>query len=498
MALLIDQLSYMASTYGEKQAYVDLRTGNSLSFLEWEAESNRLARQLVVSGVAPGDRVALYLETTQVFAWIIAYAAIHKAAAVAVPTNTRLSTRELATVLGHAEPTATLTSTTLRASLEAARSESIPSLRIILEATEGSWPEAAGESDASFRVPVGDDDLADIMYTSGTTGIPKGIAVRHCGLHIIANGTPEWSSKAWLHSSPLFTFAGLSFIYNPMKMGMTTLYQSKFDAGNWLDTVEERRPTMAFLVPATAQLLMSHQRIADADLSSLQLVSIGSAPLPAGLHRRLAELLPEASVTNNYSMTESGTSFTYLPKEEVERRPGSVGIPMGTKIRIADEDGAEVTAGQIGEILIGVGDSQREYFKDPAASAATWQNGWLHSGDLGRLDEDGYLYIVGRAKEVIIRGGNNVYATDVETVLYEHPDIAEAAVAAVAHEVLGEDVGAWVVLRAGATPDSESIIAFCGERLADYKVPRVITFLDELPRNPTGKVLKRELPALPT
>ena len=168
---------------------------------------------------------------------------------------------------------------------------------------------------------------------------------------------------------------------------------------------------------------------------------------------------------------------------------------MGTKIRIADEDGAEVKAGQIGEILIGVGDSQREYFKDPAASAATWKNGWLHSGDLGRLDEDGYLYIVGRAKEVIIRGGNNVYATDVETVLYEHEDVAEAAVAAVAHEVLGEDIGAWVVLRAGVTPDSESIITFCSERLADYKVPRVITFLDELPRNPTGKVLKRELPA---
>ena len=495
MALLIDQLSYMATTYPDQPAYVDLSSGDSLSFSEWEAESNRLARKLVSSGVSPGSRVALYLETTQVFAWIIAYAAIHKAAAVAVPTNTRLSTRELATVLGHAEPIAALTSSTLRASLEAARSESIPSLQITFEALGNSWPDATAESDSTFRVPVSEDDLADIMYTSGTTGIPKGIAVRHCGLHIIANGTPEWTSKAWLHSSPLFTFAGLSFIYNPMKMGMSTLYQSKFDAGIWLETVEERRPTMAFLVPATAQLLMSDPGISVADLSSLQLVSIGSAPLPAGLHRRLAELLPEAAVTNNYSMTESGTSFTYLPKEEVERRAGSVGIPMGTKIRIADEHGIEVEAGQIGEILIGVGDSQREYFKDPAASAATWKNGWLHSGDLGRLDEDGYLYIVGRAKEVIIRGGNNVYATDVETVLYEHEDVAEAAVAAVAHEVLGEDIGAWVVLRAGATPDASSIIAFCSERLADYKVPRVITFLDELPRNPTGKVLKRELPA---
>ncbi len=151
-------------------------------------------------------------------------------------------------------------------------------------------------------------------------------------------------------------------------------------------------------------------------------------------------------------------------------------------------------AGEIGEVLIKVGDKPREYYRDPEASARTWTGGWLRTGDLGYLDDDGYLYISGRAKDVIIRGGNNIHSADVEAVLYEHPGVLEAAVAAVPHEVLGEDVGAWVVSRPGVELVAEDVIAFCAERLADYKVPRVVTILDELPRNPTGKVLKRELP----
>jgi acyl-CoA synthetase (AMP-forming)/AMP-acid ligase II len=332
------------------------------------------------------------------------------------------------------------------------------------------------------------------MYTSGTTGLPKGIAVRHRNLPIIPNNEPEWSDAAWLHGSPLFTFAGISFVYNPMKMGMRALYLSRFDAGTWLATVEEHRPSMAFIVPAMAQLIVTHDRFEDADLASLTMVAIGSAPLAPTLHRRLAERLPDAVVSNNYSMTEAGTAFTFLPKEELERRAGSVGIPMGTEIRIADADGTPLPAGETGEVQIHVGPHRREYYRDPDASAATWSGEWLRTGDLGRLDEDGYLYISGRAKDVIIRGGNNVHAADVEAVLYEHPAVLEAAVAAVPHEVLGEDVGAWVVLRPGAEATAADLTDFCAERLADYKVPRVVTFLDELPRNPTGKVLKRDLP----
>ena len=493
MALQVDQLRHMADRHPDRVAYVDLATGDELTFSAWEGAANRLARGLAAAGVTPGDRVALFLESAHPLRWIVSYSAIHKAGAVAVPANTRLSPREVAAILGHAEPRVAITSSTLRPTLDEARG-SVPTLERIIEADTDAWDSVLDADDSTFQVPVTDDDLADIMYTSGTTGLPKGIAVRHRSLHIIPNGEPEWSDAAWLHGSPLFTFAGISFIYNPMKMGMRALYLPRFDAATWLALVEAHRPSMAFIVPAMAQLLVTEDRFEAADLSSLSMLSIGSAPLAPTLHKRLADRLPDALVTNNYSMTEAGTAFTYLPREELDRRAGSVGIPMGTEIRIADSRGDALPAGEVGEVRIKVGENRREYYRDADASAETWAGDWLRTGDLGYLDADGYLYISGRAKDVIIRGGHNVHAADVEAVLYEHPSVLEAAVAAVPHEVLGEDIGAWIVVRPTASLTADELTTLCRERLADYKVPRVITFLDELPRNPTGKVLKRNLP----
>lgn len=492
MTLQVDQLRWSAGANPDEVAYVDLLGGEEITFRQWDAEANRLARGLASAGVRPGDRVALYLESSHLLRWITAYSGIHRAGGVAVPTNTRMSARELLAVLGHAEPRLVVTSSTLAHTLEEVRSE-LPSVETVIRADTDEWHMILGDDATEVTPPVGEDDLADIMYTSGTTGLPKGIAVRHRNLPIIPNGEPLWTGALWLQCSPLFTFAGISFVYNPMKMGMGALYLSRFDAGTWLDVVESRRPTMAFIVPAMAQLLATHDRFTEADLSSLTLLSIGSAPLAPTLHRRFADRLPDAVVSNNYSMTEAGTAFTYLPKEEIERRPGSVGIPSGTEVPIVADDGSPMPAGEIGEIQIHVGEHRREYYKDPDASSTTWAGEWLRSGDLGYLDVDGYLYITGRAKDVIIRGGNNVHAADVEAVLYEHSSIAEVAVAGVPHEVLGEDVGAWIVVRSGHNLTSVEVTAFCAERLSDYKVPRVVTFLDELPRNPTGKVLKRDL-----
>ena len=350
---------------------------------------------------------------------------------------------------------------------------------------------AAGDGDA-FPVAVDDGDLADIMYTSGTTGRAKGVAVRHRNTHIIPNGEPPWTGQAWIHCSPLSTFAGISFVYNPMKMGMRGLYLPRFDVPAWIEAVQRERPTCAFLVPAMVQLLVADERLAGADLSSITLLSIGSAPLPPNLHQAMAERLPGATVTNNYSMTEAGTAFTYLPPGELTRRPGSVGMPLPpTEIRIADGDGEPVPTGAVGEVLIKVGEHHREYYRDPQATAATWTGPWLRSGDLGRLDADGYLYIVGRAKDVVIRGGNNISATEVEHVLYEHEGVLEVAVIGIPHEVLGEDVAAFVVPRPGVRLDADELRRFCAERLADYKVPRALWFVAELPRNANGKVVKR-------
>jgi acyl-CoA synthetase (AMP-forming)/AMP-acid ligase II len=496
--LLVDQLRFMARRHGDEVAYRDLGSDGALTFGDWDRRSNALARGLAGRGVQPGDRVSIYLPSEECLRWIVAYAAVHKAGAVAVPTNTRLSTRELNVILGHAEVRALLTCAEL---LQAARDvrDALPSLEHVVTDNAGDgeveWHDALDPDDRDFQAPVELDDLADIMYTSGTTGLPKGVAVRHRNVAMIPNNEPPWTGAGWLHGAPLFTFAGISFIYNPMKMGMRGLYQSKFDAAEWLRIVERERPTMAFLVPAMAELLVAHPDFAIADLGSLQAVSVGSAPLAPKTLLALQERLANATVSNSYGMTEAGPAYIVMPNDEVTRRIGSVGKPIPPmEIKIVDEHDVECDVREVGELLTRLPGYQREYYKDADATASTWtSDGWLRSGDLGYLDEDGFLYLVGRKKDLIVRGGHNVYPTDIEAVILEHPAVQEAAVVGVPHDVLGEDIAAFVVPKAGATVEGDELKEFCAEHLADYKRPRRVTFVDSLPRNATGKVMKHLL-----
>ncbi|HUO48304.1 MAG TPA: AMP-binding protein [Acidimicrobiales bacterium] len=502
MALLTDHLRAMARAFPDHVAYrvVD---GGAMTFGEWEAESNRVARALRAMGVAKGERVALYLRAEEALRFMVAYSAIHKAGAVAVPTNTRLADAELTALLGHADVAAVLTDAEL-VPLAHQVATSLGGHRQVVEAPvheetgEPAWSWGALSEqmdDSETQEPLGDDDLADILYTSGTTGLPKGVAIRHRNVALIpGEPNPNLNGNSWMHSSPLFTFAGIGFIYNPMQLGLTGIYQPRFDAGRWLEVVEERRPQCVFLVPSMAQLLVAHPRFGQADLSSIELCAIGSAPLPPATLRAMQERMPEASVSNSYGMTEAGPAYCAMPKGESLKRIGSVGQPMAPlELRFVDEDGEDVPSGEVGEILLRMRGREREYYENPEATAEMWAGGWLHTGDLGRLDEDGYLYIVGRKKDVIIRGGNNVHAQDVETVLHDHPDVVEAAAVGVPHEVLGEDVAAVVVLSPGAAVTPDELREFCAGRLADYKVPRRIELADELPRNATGKVLKAQL-----
>lgn len=506
---LVDQIRRMVGLVPDERAFVDLDAGRALTFREWHSASNRLARGLAARGLSKGDRVALYLPTSDALAFVVAYAAIHKAGGVAVPTNTRLTSREVRHVLAHAEITGAVTSPVFAEQFGHAREE-LDSLKFSVVtgpagpeapgAGDVAWDDAFDEDDADFQVPLDAANLADIMYTSGTTGLPKGVAVTHNNVAMIPNSEPQWTGNGWIHSSPLFTFAGIGFIYNPMKMGMVSLYQAKFDAGRWIEYVERERPPFAFIVPAMAQLIADHERFAPvedggADLSSLQLVSVGSAPLPFEVLRRVQERIPNASVSNSYGMTEAGAAYCVMPPGESLKRKGSVGLPLPpAELRIVDEDGNMLSGEEEGELFIRTPGKQRAYYRDPEATAAAWEDdGWLHTGDLAKFDPDGYLYIVGRKKDVIIRGGHNIHAGDVEAVLYEHPAVLEAAVFGVPHPVLGEDVAAAVVLRPAARMQPVDLVNFCDDRLADYKVPRKLAFVTELPRNATGKVVKREL-----
>jgi acyl-CoA synthetase (AMP-forming)/AMP-acid ligase II len=502
--LQVDQLRFMAGRYPDDVAYRDLDAGRAATFRDWDDDSNSLARGLVGLGVQPGERVSIYLPSDEVLRWIVAYAAVHKAGAVAVPTNTRLSEPELAAILGHAEVATVLTDETLLGGVLAVR-DRVPTLRHVVAAGGTgpgvvAWSSVVSPERDDFQVPRDASDLADVMYTSGTTGLPKGIAVRHGTLAMIPNCEPAWTGRGWIHGAPMFTFAGISFIYNPMKMGLAGFYQPRFDAGRWLNYVERERPAFCMLVPAFAELIVAHPDFERSDLSSLEQVSVGSAPLAPKTQLALIERLPNASVGNSYGMTEAGPAFIVMPKEEIRNRIGSVGKPIvPMQIKVIDDDGAELPARGVGELLLRMPGKQREYYKDDEATASTWtEDGWLRSGDLAYLDEDGFLYICGRKKDMIIRGGNNIYATDVEAVLLEHPDVREAAVTGVPHPVLGEDVAAWVVRRPGSPVDADELASFVAERLADYKRPRQLWFVDELPRNATGKVMKHKLVAPPS
>jgi acyl-CoA synthetase (AMP-forming)/AMP-acid ligase II len=505
--VLIDEhLRLMAEEFPAQTAYSVVDVGG-LTFSEWDGSANALARSLVDAGVAAGDRVGIHLHPEHALRWLVAYTGVHRAGGVAVPMNPRLAPAEVAHMLAHAGTTAVVADGEL---VDQDRGVANEELALVIEvagdadrgATPGPrvvpWEDMVGSDSASsaMQVPRLDDDLADILYTSGTTGRPKGVAVRHSNGAMVGDIAPMWSGDGWLHASPMFTFAGIAFVYTPMKLGMRGIYQPRFDAERWMELVEAERPAAVFLVPAMAHLLLDHPGFEKVDLSSVHMCSIGSAPLAPFVLERLQERMPDAMVSNNYGMTEAGSAYCIMPKGEAVRRPGSVGqIAPPALAKIVDENDEEVPAGEVGEVRLQLPGRQREYFGDPEATAQTWKDGWVVTGDLGKLDDDGYLYIVGRSKDVIIRGGNNVHATDVEHVLVQHDAVAEVAVVGAPHPVLGEDVVAFVVLHDGAAVDGDALRAYALLQLADYKVPRQFHFIDELPRNATGKVVKPELRA---
>jgi acyl-CoA synthetase (AMP-forming)/AMP-acid ligase II len=494
VALIPDQLRWAAEHVPDEVGFAVVGVGE-LTQWQWHRDSSRLARGLISLGVQPGDRVALALLPADALTFVVSYAATHKAGGVAVPINTRMSPAEIRGVLGHCEPTVIVASTSLRHLVDGI----VEGARVLLTDADGDagvvWSSVFDDDDSDVQVERDEDDLAEILYTSGTTSAPKGVAIRHSNSAMILTSTPQWTGRCWLHASPLFTFAGLTFVYQPMRMGMSTLYLPKFSTGEWLRLINEAKPLACFLVPSMVELLLADPETPKADWSCLSSLSVGSAPIAPATLLKMASLVPDAFVTNSYSMTEAGTAYFMLPQGGVSSRPGAVGKPIPpAEVRILDDDGKPVGAEEVGHIQVKPAGRMREYYKAPEASREVFgADGWLRTGDLGKFDEDGYLYVVGRAKDVIIRGGLNVYAADVEAALFEHPAVQEAAVVGVPHEVLGEEVVGFVVLKPGTTAGADELTATCKERVANYAVPSRFHFVPELPRNATGKVLKRNL-----
>jgi acyl-CoA synthetase (AMP-forming)/AMP-acid ligase II len=484
MTLLQPQLlRELAAAFDDGVAWRDVTQGTDMTLGEWHRRSNRLARGLLERGVTKGDRVGLCIGNDEAHEWLVAYMGIHKAGAVAVPLLARLGGPELARVLGHAGVCLVLGGDlpeTVRAAGPA-----------VVSTAEPDWAGLFSADDSDPPVTLGAEDVADIRYTSGTTGEPRGVIVRHGGLSTVDRVPSAWLGLGFLSSSPFATTSGSLIVCGPLRGGLSGWFLPRFDPDAWIDVVERDRPVATFLVPAMVELIVGRPRFATADLSSLAVVNIGSAPIAAATLRHFGAVLGGAEVLCGYGMTEFG-AVTATPMGDRGRHLGSVGLPLpGVEVRIVGPDGGTLPSNRVGQVAIRGERAPRAYLGDADGTRRTWVDGWLLSGDLGRVDDDGHLWIIGRQKEIVIRGGHNVAPGEVEAALFEHPAVAEAAVAGIPHAVLGEDVAAWVVLRVHV--ETDDLRSFVSERLADYKVPRTITVVDALPRNESGKVLKSRL-----
>jgi long-chain acyl-CoA synthetase len=495
--LQTELLAHLADQFPEAVGWKGLSDGSELLIGSWNSRSNQLAHGLQARGLVPGQRVALAITERELMPWLISYMAVHKAGGVAVPLHTRLSGPELVRILEHAAPRMLLASDEVLAAHPGIASgiELVATTTPNVGASTLSWDDLFSTEAANPAHRVEPDDVADIMYTSGTTGEPKGVVVHHGGLSSTDRVPTTWLGLGFITSSPFSTTSGSLLVCGPARGGLSGWFLPTFDPARWMRAVAAARPVVAFLVPAMVQLLVAHPDFGEADLSSLAVVNIGSAPIASATLRKFGERIPAADLLCGYGMTEFG-AVSAVPMHDGGRHLGSVGRPLpGVRVRVVDPKGSERSVGETGEILIAGDRPARGYLDDAATASTTWVDGWLHSGDLGSLDADGFLWIVGRKKEMIIRGGHNIVPGEVEAAFLEHSDVDDVAVAGVFHEVLGEDVAAWIVVAAGSTTTTDDLRAFLLERLGDYKVPRRITVVDALPRNEAGKVVKARLVA---
>jgi long-chain acyl-CoA synthetase len=449
--------------------------------------SSEVAGLLHARGVRPGDRVAMMLPNVPHFVAI--YYGILRLGAVVVPMNPLLRRRETTHVLTDSGATAVL-------AWHDAPGE-IPDGAIVVR--PGEFEEMLAQ--ASPRPDVAatrDDDTAVVLYTSGTTGAPKGAELTHANLWqnaaLCAEMTDLGPASSTLAALPLFHAFGQTCALNATLMaGGRVSLMERFDGGRALEQIERERITALLGVPTMFAAMARHPDVLRRDLSSLTVCTSGGAALPVELLHEV-EARFGCAVLEGYGSSEmSPTATTNTPDRP--RKAGSVGRPLrGVEVRVAGDDGRTLATGEVGEILVRGQNVMKGYWGRPEATrAAIDVEGWFHSGDLGRLDDEGDLFVVGRAKELIIRGGFNVYPREIEEVLHEHPAVAEAAVFGVPDPVLGEEVVAVVAVRDGSTVTPDELVAHVKARVAAYKYPRRVRILDALPKGPTGKILKRDL-----
>jgi long-chain acyl-CoA synthetase len=468
--------------------------GGELSYAALDDRSARLAALLRGRGVEQGDRIGVMLPNVPDFP--VAYYGVLRAGGIVVPMNVLLKQREIAFYLEDSGAELLLA---WHGFAEEAREGAAEAGAELIEVEPSAFAAALAElNPVPDLAETAEDDTAVILYTSGTTGKPKGAELTHANLARNADVSSRTTCEiaggdVVLGALPLFHSFGQTVAMNAsLSVGACLTLVPKFDPGEALETMQRDRVTHFYGVPTMFGALLHHPERERYDTSSLRTCITGGASMPVEVLRGFEDAFG-AIVLEGYGLSEtSPVASSNHPGQE--RKPGSIGTPIeGVEMQVVDENDAPVEQGEVGEIVIRGHNIMKGYWQRPEATEEAMRGGWFHSGDMARTDEEGYFFIVDRKKDLIIRGGYNVYPREVEEVLYEHPKIREAAVVGIPHDEWGEEIGAAVVLHEGQELDPEEVSAYVKERIAAYKYPRVVWFLDDLPKGPTGKILKREI-----
>jgi long-chain acyl-CoA synthetase len=465
-----------------------------LSYGELDDRSARLATLLREKGVKEGDRVGVMLPNVPDFP--VAYYGVLRAGAIVVPMNVLLKRREIAFYL---EDSGARLLLAWHGFAEEARGGAADAGAEMIEVEPTAFASTlAGHEPTPGLVDTAEDDTAVILYTSGTTGKPKGAELTHVNLFRNADVSSRTTSEisqgdVVLGALPLFHSFGQTVSMNAsLKVGACLTLVPRFDPGEALETMQRDGVTHFYGVPTMYGALLHHPERESFDTSALRICITGGASMPVEVLHGFEDAFG-AKVMEGYGLSET-SPVACSNHPDRERKAGSIGTPIeGVEMQLVDEDDNPVAQGEVGEVVIRGHNIMKGYWQRPDATEEAMRGGWFHSGDMARTDEDGYFYIVDRKKDLIIRGGYNVYPREVEEVLYEHPKIREAAVVGVPHDEWGEEIGAAVVLHEGEELSPEEISAYVKDQIAAYKYPRLVWFLDDLPKGPTGKILKREI-----
>jgi len=459
---------------------------------------NRLANALQKRGAIKGDKVATLLHNCTEFAEISF--ALSKIGALSVPINFRLKEEEIGYIIDHSDASLIFFGPEFQETLSRLR----PQLRKVKKAIQvGGTPEyeelLSSSSDQEPSAFVQDEDEHSIMYTSGTTGFPKGAVHTHRSriwnsLNMLVD-TGLRGTDTFAILTPLFHIAaGHTMLFSTLFIGATVVLLKAFSLPGFFEVVQKEKVTAFFAVPTLFSRILEHPNLRDYDLDSLRLLFTGGAVTPVELKEKLMKAFPRATLDDLMGLTEGGPLTTFLSYRDAFHKPASVGrAHFSQMVRVVNAKGEDVKGEEVGEIIVKGPAVMKGYYKNPEATAKALRDGWLYTGDLARVDGEGYQYLVVRRTDLIVTGGENVYPAELERVLLEHPGVKEVAVIGIKDKEWGERVMAVVVPREGEKPSEKDILAFCRERLAGYKQPRSVALVEELPKNQLGKILYKEL-----